>query len=164
MSDIINGDFPKATTQQEAYLQDIINSQLGKTVDTDEYPEPTTKKEAYMQAIIKNQQSGSGGGQDGAIFTPSVSSAGVISWTNNGGLENPDPVNIKGPAGATGASIATINLIIDSVGLVTGGTATMSDGTSVPITVTTEGNVITQAEINEGIDAIIESENSYIGE
>ena len=36
-------------------------------------------------------------------FTPSVSAEGVISWTNDGDLENPTPVNIKGPAGATGA-------------------------------------------------------------
>lgn len=40
-------------------------------------------------------------GADGATFTPSVSAAGVISWTNNKGLANPTAVNIKGPAGAT---------------------------------------------------------------
>lgn len=39
----------------------------------------------------------------GVVFTPSVSSEGVISWTNNGGLSNPPPVNIKGPKGDTGA-------------------------------------------------------------
>lgn len=38
----------------------------------------------------------------GYTFMPSVSSEGVISWTNDGGLANPDPVNIKGPQGATG--------------------------------------------------------------
>ena len=41
----------------------------------------------------------SGGGEPGATFTPSVSVDGVISWTNNGGLPNPTPVNIKGPKG-----------------------------------------------------------------
>lgn len=45
---------------------------------------------------------GGDGGENGATFTPSVSPAGVISWTNDKGLENPDPVNIKGPAGPTG--------------------------------------------------------------
>ena len=40
----------------------------------------------------------------GATFTPSVSSAGVISWTNDKGLPNPSPVNIKGPKGDTGAT------------------------------------------------------------
>jgi hypothetical protein len=46
-------------------------------------------------------------GQNGYTFTPSVSPEGVISWTNDGDLENPTPVNIKGPAGATGATGAT---------------------------------------------------------
>jgi hypothetical protein len=35
----------------------------------------------------------------GATYTPSVSSDGTLSWTNNGGLPNPSPVNIKGPPG-----------------------------------------------------------------
>lgn len=38
----------------------------------------------------------------GYTYTPAVSSAGVISWTNDGGLPNPDPVNIKGPKGDKG--------------------------------------------------------------
>ena len=41
-------------------------------------------------------------GADGATFIPSVSSAGVISWTNDQGYQNPDPVNIKGPQGEQG--------------------------------------------------------------
>ena len=42
-------------------------------------------------------------GADGATFTPSVDSAGNLSWTNDGGLENPGSVNLKGPAGEAGA-------------------------------------------------------------
>ena len=38
-------------------------------------------------------------GTNGATFIPSVSAAGVLSWTNNGGLTNPSPINIKGPKG-----------------------------------------------------------------
>ena len=45
---------------------------------------------------------GGGSGKNGVTFTPSVSEAGVISWTNDGGLTNPDAVNIKGPQGETG--------------------------------------------------------------
>lgn len=41
-------------------------------------------------------------GADGVTFTPSVDSAGNLSWTNDGGLSNPAPVNIKGATGATG--------------------------------------------------------------
>ena len=64
-------------------------------------------------------QNGSDGadGKDGATFTPSVSSSGELSWTNDKGLSNPATVNIRGPqgvqgnpgpAGANGAD-ATIN-------------------------------------------------------
>lgn len=41
-------------------------------------------------------------GQNGATFTPSVSTDGVLSWTNDGGKENPASVSIKGPAGEAG--------------------------------------------------------------
>lgn len=39
-------------------------------------------------------------GTDGVTFTPSVLEDGTLSWTNDGGLPNPDPVNIKGPPGS----------------------------------------------------------------
>ena len=38
-------------------------------------------------------------GESGATFTPSVSTSGVISWTNDKNLPNPTAVNIKGPKG-----------------------------------------------------------------
>ena len=41
-------------------------------------------------------------GIDGVTFTPSVSQEGIISWTNNGGLSNPTPINIKGDKGDKG--------------------------------------------------------------
>lgn len=75
---------------------------------------------------------GSGSGEKGATFTPSVSSEGVLSWTNDKGLTNPASVNIKGEKGDTGAS--------GSAG---------KDGTSVTVTKVTEStadsgsNVIT---------------------
>lgn len=37
-------------------------------------------------------------GKNGVTFIPSVSEAGILSWTNDGGLTNPNPVNIKGDA------------------------------------------------------------------
>ena len=33
-------------------------------------------------------------GVKGTTFIPSVSSEGIISWTNDGDLPNPEPVNI----------------------------------------------------------------------
>ncbi len=46
------------------------------------------------------------GKRTGTTFTPSVSSAGVISWTNDGGLDNPSPVNIKGAQGVGVQSVS----------------------------------------------------------
>lgn len=43
-------------------------------------------------------------GANGTTFTPSVSTAGILSWTNDGGKPNPDNVNIKGPKGEPGAA------------------------------------------------------------
>lgn len=42
-------------------------------------------------------------GHDGVTFTPAMSAAGDLSWTNDGGLANPETVNLKGPKGDTGA-------------------------------------------------------------
>ena len=41
-------------------------------------------------------------GESGATFIPSVSAAGVISWSNDKGLTNPPSVSIKGPQGDKG--------------------------------------------------------------
>lgn len=42
-------------------------------------------------------------GARGITFTPVVDSEGNISWSNDGGLENPQTVNVTGPQGDTGA-------------------------------------------------------------
>ena len=53
-------------------------------------------------AILPVESINGADGEDGATFTPSVSADGTLSWTNNKGLTNPEPVNIKGPQGETG--------------------------------------------------------------
>lgn len=55
----------------------------------------------------------------GVTFTPSISEDGVISWTNDGGLVNPEPVSIKGTPG----EISTLSI----------GTVEQGDTTSVTI-------------------------------
>jgi cold shock CspA family protein len=42
---------------------------------------------------------GTGGGENGVTFYPFVDSDGTLSWTNDGDLTNPDPVNLKGGDG-----------------------------------------------------------------
>lgn len=63
-------------------------------------PDPTELEAYYakVQALLKDI----GQGVNGTTYMPSVSAAGVISWTNDGGKDNPEPVNIKGPKGDTG--------------------------------------------------------------
>ena len=41
-------------------------------------------------------------GPAGTVFTPNVDNAGNLSWKNDGGLENPSTINIKGPQGEKG--------------------------------------------------------------
>lgn len=63
-------------------------------------------------------------GDTGSVFTPSVDADGIISWTNNGGLKNPPPQDIKGPKGDKGDS-ATITI---------GTTTTGNEGTNATVT------------------------------
>lgn len=54
---------------------------------------------ANKKYVIDSIKTGGFGALDGATFTPSVSSDGVLSWTNDKGKTNPASVNIKGPKG-----------------------------------------------------------------
>ena len=55
--------------------------------------------QALSWFFVPIESSGSSGG---TTFIPSVSQDGIISWTNDGDLPNPTPVNIKGPKGNAG--------------------------------------------------------------
>ena len=46
-------------------------------------------------------------GDTGYYFTPKVDATGDLSWVNNGGLENPATVNIRGPKGEGGTVVIT---------------------------------------------------------
>ena len=84
-----------------------------------------------------------GTGKDGTTFTPSVSSDGTLSWTNDGGKDNPASVNIKGAKGDTGA---TPNLQIGDV-------TTLAAGSSATATITgTADNPLLNLGIPKGKD------------
>lgn len=77
------------------------------------------------------------------VFIPSVSSAGVLSWTNKAGLTNPASVNIKGAKGDTGTA-ATI-----TIGSITTGAA----GSSASVTNSgTASNVVLDFTLPRGKD------------
>lgn len=57
--------------------------------------------------------------RDGVTFTPSVSEDGTLSWTNDGGLDNPERVNIQGPQGEKGdpgdSTLIPVTVVTDSL-------------------------------------------------
>lgn len=77
------------------------------------------------------------------VFIPSVSSAGVLSWTNKAGLTNPASVNIKGAKGDTGTAASI------TIGSVTTGAA----GSSASVTNSgTASNVVLNFTLPRGKD------------
>jgi hypothetical protein len=79
-----------------------------KTQTTDDYILTITDKNgSFDTPNLRGGGGGGGTGTDGTTFYPSVSAAGVISWTNDGHKANPDPVSIKGPKGDKGDTGAT---------------------------------------------------------
>ncbi len=95
-----------------------IESAAGKVIIYSAYA-PSTDLTIPTVALISpigtgssGASGGSGGGITGAngvTFTPHLSTDGTLSWTNDGGLTNPVPVNIKGAKGDTGAQGAKGN-------------------------------------------------------
>lgn len=57
---------------------------------------------AEFQYLTINGTTYTVAGSDAATYIPTVSQEGVLSWTNEKGMENPAPVNIMGPKGNTG--------------------------------------------------------------
>ena len=84
--DMVNGDTPASDTPP--WIQMVLDAIAG----------------------FKPGEGGNGtpgeDGEDGATFYPSVSADGTLSWTNDKGLENPKPVNIKGEDGDPGVAIS----------------------------------------------------------
>ena len=59
------------------------------------------EQQAYVNTGV-SAGGGSGEGTPGAVFVPHLDADGNLSWTNNGGLDNPVTVNIMGPQGPQG--------------------------------------------------------------
>ena len=78
-------------SELESGKQDKLRGVEGQVVGFDE----------NGNAIAQTGGSGTPG-RDGVTFTPMVSESGIISWTNDGGRENPESVNIMGPTGPSG--------------------------------------------------------------
>lgn len=64
--------------------------------------EATAAAKTASDKAAELQRQADSGDFDGATFTPEVSASGVLSWTNDRGLDNPPPVSIKGEKGDKG--------------------------------------------------------------
>lgn len=81
---------------------------IGPVIDVIPLEEPITMVDCKNEIIP---------GMNGITFIPSVSSEGIISWTNNGDLPNPEPINIKGtPTIVNGKTGESITLTAEDVG------------------------------------------------
>lgn len=94
-----------ATDEQIAQaVSDYLTENPVQAGATPEQAEQIQKNTEAIQKLQENGGSGTsgGGGKDGATFTPALAADGTLSWSNNMGLKNPDPVNIMGPQGPQG--------------------------------------------------------------
>ena len=107
VSCVPRGDYSASETY---YALDIVGHEGGSYLAMKEVTgvTPSNDQVNWMQL------SGPGlPGADGVTFTPSVSEAGEISWTNDGEKENPEPVDIMGPPGAA-AGFGTVTATADN--------------------------------------------------
>lgn len=84
------------TIVQEIIKEDNIGTIIQEIVKEENI---STIVDRVMEEIIDRYVEA---GVNGATFTPHVDAEGNLSWTNNGGLENPAIVNIRGGDGTNG--------------------------------------------------------------
>lgn len=131
----------------------------GTDVDNEPYKEFTP--DLIDQLLEWIAQDGGGGGvpgpqgppgTDGTTFIPSISYDGVISWTNNGGLENPEPVSVMGPEGVSGA---------DGIDATINGMNTLSIVAGQNIVIDQEGSILTISATEGGS---VDNPSDYVTE
>lgn len=117
----------------------------GLAQTTGDSPSLVMSQDAVTDALNSKSSETTPGapGPKGTTYTPSVSADGVISWSNDGGLENPDPVNIKGPKGDDGKTPVKGTDYFDGEdgtnATITGATATVDTNTGTPSCTVTLG-------------------------
>lgn len=126
------GDQGNPGQQGQSATIEVGNTVTGQPGSQASVTNSGTSSAAVFNFTIPEGQKGNPGndgekGDPGAVFTPSVSDEGVISWTNNGDLPNPTSVNIRGPQGIQGSKgdAATVSV---------GETTTVDPGTEASVT------------------------------
>ena len=110
VSVVPRGDYNASTTY---YALDIVGYNGGSYLAMKEVTGVTPSNDGVNWMQLSGPGLPGENGTNGVTFTPSVSEAGVISWTNDGEKENPDPVDIMGPPGAA-AGFGTVTATADN--------------------------------------------------
>ena len=102
------GDLCTTTSATIGCKTSILCKSATPSVENDKYYANEARKYAeeakeYAEKA-GNGTAGGSPGENGATFIPSVSNDGILSWTNDKGLENPAPVSIKGADGKDGTN------------------------------------------------------------
>lgn len=98
----------KAAVGLVKQAQKSVASVSGQVVKVGAETAQNTEKLQDLDArVIALEEGGAAAGENGATFTPYVDENGNLCWTNDGGLDNPEPVNVMGPQGPKGDTGAT---------------------------------------------------------
>lgn len=89
----------KAVTGQIKKLATVVSS---ASTAANAASSAAAKLEERVAILEEGGGGGGTAGENGATFFPAVAEDGTLTWTNDGDLPNPNPVNIMGPAGPEG--------------------------------------------------------------
>ena len=108
---ILDGEDIPAPPRDDVYTQ--ILTLCEDAVETAKSVENRANNGEFDGADGKDGKDGQNGvngndGTNGVTFTPHVSADGTLSWENDGGLDNPDPVNIVGNVESIGEIVQTL--------------------------------------------------------
>ena len=91
-----------AVVEASAFVQNLGKNQPQYT-ENGGNPSVSIQNDRFVFSNLKGDNGKDGA--NGATFTPSVSSDGTLSWTNDKGLTNPIAINIKGDKGDKGDGV-----------------------------------------------------------
>lgn len=132
LTQTVDNKSAELTQTVDAAIENLTNTVNDSVQKAEEAVETTTNK------LLAAKEAGE---FNGATFTPSVTEAGDLSWTNDKGLDNPATVNIKGARGNDGVS-PTISV------------TTIANGHRITIT---DANGTKSIDLQNGVDGVTDT-------